>query len=348
MIKDLLEQDSKTDFKYLDACLSCYACETACPSGVDYGIILEFARHNYGQSQYTKGFWALVRKFVFKFVLPQRTLLNLLRNFLPFAPRVVKIQPKTKPTYRKIETGKIYRSTVNLTGVERTLSLALGCVMDTLYNSVHWDTIKVLNSCGYHVYIPDTVCCGSLASHSGEYGIGNEQANSMLTELAKHNYPVVFNSAGCGAFTKTEAEKLQVSFKIFDLIEAINQAPVDLLSKLKTFEHEPVTAVYHPACHLNHMQGLSGDYLCLLKQIPWLTLKHLPEADVCCGSAGFYNLIEPKMAEAIGERKAAFIRASGAKIIITANPGCLSQIQAHLGEGYKLMHPVTLLASAWQ
>ncbi len=155
------------------------------------------------------------------------------------------------------------------------------------------------------------------------------------------------NSAGCGAFLKNHS-----NLKTLDLIEALQQAPVNPM-KVNFLETNydattkgpkaKITAVYHPACHLNHQQGLANDYVDLLKEIPNLVLVPLYEADMCCGSAGFYNLIKSKMANEIGKRKARFIKNTGTKIVLTANPGCMSQIQAHLGTEYKVLHPVSLI-----
>ena len=107
---------------------------------------------------------------------------------------------------------------------------------------------------------------------------------------------------------------------------------------------QSLKAVYHPACHLYHAQGLTTQYQGLLALIPHLELVPFLEAEVCCGSAGFYNLIKPELAEPIGERKAENIKNAGVDMVITANPGCMSQIEAHLGLGYRVLHPMSLLA----
>lgn len=359
LINDLIQDDfelrdhSLNDkaVEYLDNCLSCYACESACPSGVQYGSILDYARHNLRQTAYNKGIFALIRKIAFVLLLPSRTLLNYARGFYERFGFVlpIKTKPQLSGEYREIKTGTTYRSEeifFDIKDDDRTIVMPLGCLMDTFYNNVHHDTIYVLNRFGYHVYVPNLGCCGALASHSGEPGIGAAQLNAMQVNLINYGLPVVINSAGCGAFLKEHVEEV----KILDLIEALKSAPKDPVSK-NIFNNESMEPsipaleiTYHPACHLNHRQGVAYDYLDLLKKIPNLLIKDLPEADTCCGSAGLYNLIKPQMAEAIGKLKADNIKSTEVRIVATANPGCMSQIQSSLGKDYQVVHPITLIA----
>ncbi len=340
----------KKSLEYLDNCLSCYACETVCPSGVEYGSILDYARHTLHKTNYNKGFWGFIRKLAFSVVLPNRKILNLFRSCYEKFSFLVPL--KTKPTlakpYRSIETGVIYKSEeifFDIKEDERTVIMPLGCLMDTFFNEVHHDTIYVLNRFGYHVLVPELGCCGALASHSGEAGIGQAQLNQFMVKLTSYGYPVVMNSAGCGAFLKENV----LDLKILDLVEALNTAPKDPISKSvfveetnQEFPEQFIT--YHPACHLNHRQGLAYDYLAWLEKIPNLNIAKLVDADMCCGSAGIYNLIKPQMAEKIGKLKAQNIQATSAHIVATANPGCMSQIQSSLGKDYKVLHPVSILA----
>ena len=385
LIKDLIQGEvPELDIagqEYLDNCLSCMACETVCPSGVEYIQLLDYARHEKQESSYSKGFWGLVRKFSFAFLLDQRYLLNLGRiglkilnifyKLFPFLPKLSKMQPSREIPYTKLEVNKLYPSAETILDVpdyERTVLFNLGCVMDTLYNSVHHDTIKVLNAAGYHVYVPASGCCGALASHSGEFKIGEKQTEKFIqaqcdalnklyeTEQALGDFsnPIVFNSAGCGAHVKDKVYLESLVLKdIAELIDPDNWlAPISLEAfKAKLINPASLRAVYHPACHLYHAQGLTTQYQSLLALIPNLELIPFLEAEVCCGSAGFYNLIKPQLAEPIGERKAANIKKAGVDLVITANPGCMSQIEAHLSEGsgdgkqsYTVIHPMSLLA----
>ena len=404
LIKDLIQGEvselDATGQEYLDNCLSCMACETVCPSGVEYIQLLDYARHEKQENGYTKGFWGLVRKFSFAFLLDQRYLLNLGRiglkvlnifyKLFPFLPKLSKMQPSREISYTKLEVNKLYPSTekildedgenagIGVCEQSRTVLFNLGCVMDTLYNSVHHDTIKVLNAAGYHVYVPASGCCGALASHSGEFKIGEKQTEKFIQAqcdalnklyegpdenaeiedyepfhrraLEDFSNSIVFNSAGCGAYVKDKVYLESLVIKdIAELIDPDNWlAPISLEAfKAKLVNPASLKAVYHPACHLYHAQGLTTQYQSLLALIPNLELIPFLEAEVCCGSAGFYNLIKPKLAEPIGERKAANIKKAGADLVITANPGCMSQIEAHLSEGYKVIHPMSLLAQCF-
>ena len=364
LINDLIKKEEidKTELatttEYLDNCLSCYACETVCPSNVDYSGILNHARQNYSVSNYSKGFMGLIRFLSFKFLLPNRNLLylfgNLLRNFswlmtaCSIFSKKIKLLSNLKSSlnkeYRKIQTNHIYHSDIYLKNINletRIVSLPLGCVMDTLFNVVHWDTIYVLNKFGYHVYIPNTGCCGSLASHSGEYELGKQQVQEVLLQFAQNKYPVVMNSAGCGAFVK---EHNHENFPIIDLITALRSSPYNPIQECHSYINQKLKISYHPACHLNHKQGVAYEYLDLLREIPSLEINIIKSADVCCGSAGFYNLIKPEMANAIGQEKVKNIQKSDAKILVTANPGCISQIQSLLPDDYTVVHPVNLIA----
>jgi len=400
LIKDLIQNKvSKLDNKsreYLDNCLACQACETACPSGVQYISLLDYVRHEKSETAYNTGFWGLFRSLSFNYLLANRSFLNLGRRFLnfinyfyrllPSLPRLNRIQPLTNISYKPLAINTLYRSSdkiLDKTDAERTVIFNLGCVMDTLYNQVHHDTIKVLNAAGYHVFIPNSQCCGALATHSGEFKIGEKHTNQFidaqceaLTTLEGMNLAlpgfsnfIVFNSAGCGAHVKDKvfAESLVVR-DIGELLDPVNwKAPLPLeifkskLGRITDFlegerlgtkeeclgvnsERTTLKAVYHPACHLQHAQGLTTQYQNLLSLISGLELIPVMEAEVCCGSAGFYNLIKPKLAELIGERKAANIKATAANFLITANPGCMSQIQAHLGDAGRVFHPMSVLA----
>ncbi len=374
LIQDQLSQDQPSNnsknqsIKYLDACLSCQACESVCPSGVDYSKILESARRDFGLSNYSQGLWASLRKFIFRYLLPNRSLLNSLRlslrlingtKLIPLIGHLIplaKLSPRLTSSYKTIRTGYIYsnrlvtkkpfhtqQENLNTTENRPIVSLPLGCLMDTLYNKTHWDTIKVLNALGFDVYIPPSNCCGSLASHSNEHDIGDHQCSETLYELAKQAYPVVMNSAGCSAHLKHNASKHNSTTKILDFIEILAEAPVTLEEFSKLLHNpSPLKITYHAACHLHHAQKLpQQDYLDLLKLIPNIEILPLREADICCGSAGFYNIIQPNLAKHIGERKAQNIAETGAEILVSANPGCLSQIQAY--SDIEVIHPISLL-----
>lgn len=382
--KDEPSIDDKT-LEYLDNCLTCFACETVCPSGVDYAGILEQARSDHKATKLNNGFWGWLRFMAFKFLLPNRSFLNSARIMQRYFGFLVpmRIKPNLDFEYQKIQTNQLYLSEIDISDTpydKRIVAMPLGCVMDTIYNKIHLDTIYVLNQFGYHVFVPDTGCCGALAAHSGEHELGMGQVKENLEEFNRLEFPVVMNSAGCGAFVKEHKDDLKKpinqgdnlmeylenqpsELQVMDLIEALEKAPHDPFSQSFTSSKPVISSeseesqngfqenkgrrisiTYHPACHLNHRQGIAYNYLDLLKKIPNLDIKELHDADICCGSAGFYNLINPEMASEIGNLKATHVENTGARIVATANPGCMSQLENHVSKDIKVLHPVTILA----
>jgi glycolate oxidase iron-sulfur subunit len=343
-----ISQPDQQMFNYLDTCLSCFACETVCPSGVQYQDIIDYARFDLKLTRKNKGLWAFVRKYIFTNLLSDRSKLLKLKNFLAafdwlsdivglFFPKIKllnKLKPNFKATYKSIDIGRRFRSSVAV-NKRMTVALMLGCVMDTFYNQVHHDSIKLLNACGYDVLIPNLDCCGALACHSGEFDLGLKQRQDFISKAKALKIPLVMNSAGCGAFLKDQNE-----IEVLDIIELISDPVYDIWHKISKQELE---IVYHPACHLNHRQGLSSKYLKLLERFFKVDTSSL-NADTCCGSAGIYNILEPEMASKIGEKKSAELSVFETCTVVSANPGCINQLQAHLGIGYDVKHPVSLLA----
>lgn len=355
LINDLLqgqdEEEKQTKINYLDNCLSCYACETVCPSNVDYEGILHYARKELDYSNYNKGFYANLRKIFFQFFIRSRSLLRftslVMELFSPVIKTLMsltgfgkqaKLMPRFEYNYKALTESGVYTSKLDLDipDERRTLNLSLGCVMDTIYNRVHWDTIEVLNAFGYHVLISKSKCCGSLASHSGEFELGAQMKEDFSKTVKEEKYPLLINSAGCGAFLKEDK-----SLKTLDFIEAIKKAPFNPLEGKKF----PAQIIYHPACHLNHRQGISNLYEELLQSIKGLEILTLDQKDICCGSAGFYNLIKAESAEKIGKSKVEQFKSLDCPILVTANPGCMSQIKAYLPKDYQVLHPASFL---WQ
>lgn len=315
-------------FEYLDTCLACYACQTVCPSQVDYASILDFARRDLKLSKYSNNFLGSI----FDLILSNRAFLAFLRQIAKYIPLPSNFpKPNLDKLYRVIKPGTLYKSKIKNKTIK--VSLALGCIVDTFYNEIHHDTIKVLNAFGYDVFIPDLACCGSLALHSGQYNLGAKQEEEFIKLASELKMPIVFNSAGCGASIKH-------SGLVVDFIELIQKAPYNPLKNLK---HSGKDIVYHPACHLNHRQGLAYDYANFLSNFYTV---HLPEqADLCCGSAGIYNLLQSQMAAAIGKYKAKTIKDTGIDLLVTANAGCINQLQHHLGKDCQVLHPISLLAA---
>jgi glycolate oxidase iron-sulfur subunit len=228
------------------------------------------------------------------------------------------------------------------------VGVLLGCAQRFFYPDVNADTVRLLAAAGYEVVVPPgQECCGALHLHAGRLEDFRAMARRLMP--AFHDVDlVVVNAAGCGSALKEydhwlpeDAARL-FALKVRDVSEVLADADLPLRPL-------PQTVTYHDACHLVHGQRVRAEPRSLLRRIPELTLVDLPDGELCCGSAGIYNLLEPEMAGELGRRKAARIRETGARVVAAGNPGCLMQIRQHcraLGLEIEVVHPVTLLARA--
>jgi len=350
--------------RHLDLCLGCRACETACPSGVPFGQLLEATR---GQME-RRGIAAPGRdRSTLRFLLdvfphPARLgamlhglrmyqwsgMQALVRGFGLLAP-FKKLQameallpPVPAPTAPLPEV-------IAPRGPRRgRAGLLLGCAQRFFYPDVNADTARLLSAAGYEVVTPRSQeCCGALHLHAGHVDELRAMARRLIP-LFRDVDVVVANAAGCGSALKEYAHWLPddaarlFSERVRDVSEVL--AGCDLpLRPLRE------TVTYHDACHLAHGQRVRAEPRELLRRIPGLTLVDLPDSELCCGSAGVYNLLEPEMAGELGRRKIARIRETGARVVAAGNPGCLMQIRQHCraqGLAVEVVHPVTLLARA--
>ena len=344
---------------HVDRCLGCLACVTACPSGVEYGELLtpfremtekrrsrspieELTRTLTNQTLPYPGRFraaAALGRFtkVFKPLLPAalRTMLDLLPERLP--PRVA--LPRLAPARG-----------------ERRARVALlsGCVQQVLTPGINRTTVDVLTSNGVEVVIPPRQgCCGALAMHTG--------AANQARGLARRNFDafdldevdaVVTNAAGCGSgmheypllFAGEAEEQAARDFadKVQDVTVFLDALGIESPPALPA----PMTIAYHDACHLAHAQGVTDAPRRLLATVPNLTLVPIPEGEICCGSAGSYNIEQPEIAAQLGQRKAEAILSTGAQAVVTGNIGCMTQIDSHLrqlGKPLPIFHTVELL-----
>jgi glycolate oxidase iron-sulfur subunit len=370
-----LEPNEPDVVKHLDLCLGCRACETACPSGVPYGNLLEYARERMREAH---GHPAIVEAARHAFLgtlarpnhlalalkmantltsgampAPAARLLAGNRNVDAHTPQPVMGSPartNNLPTYMPAIGPRRAR-----------VALLTGCVMRVLYDNIHRDTLSALVANGCEVLArPGQPCCGALHLHNGFGDDARAMARALIDTLSPFDGldAIITNSAGCGSTLKEygalladdpvyAARAAAFAAKVRDISEFLGDlgwvAPLDSLGDL------PVTLAYHDACHLAHGQGVRDQPRELLAQIPGVTLVPLPESEICCGSAGIYNFTEPEMARSLLERKLDRIAATGATIIAAGNPGCLAWIEAGAqarGLPIRLAHPVTLLAEA--
>jgi glycolate oxidase iron-sulfur subunit len=347
---------------HIDRCLGCRACETACPSGVPYGHLLEATRATLTREQPNPPVARLIL-----FVFARRTLLRLamlggrvaratriswllsrLPGRLGFAMAMLE---STRAPVRRAR----YRPTGD--GVRGTATLLTGCVMEGLFAETNRATERTLVTNGYEVVeTPSQRCCGALHAHAGDAERARSLARLNVAAFERSGADfIAVNAAGCGAIMKEYGQLLAgdpawrdraaaVSAKVRDVSELLADAgprPGGVL---------PLTVTYDAPCHLLHAQRVVSPPLAVLGAIPGLTLVPLEGSEHCCGSAGIYNLIEPDVSDRVLAPKLANIAATHAPLVATGNPGCLMQIGAGLrqaGMRSKAVHPVDLLDASY-
>jgi glycolate oxidase iron-sulfur subunit len=354
---------TETFTRHLDLCLGCRACETACPSGVPFGSLLEATRaqiERQGRPARDRWFRALVFAL---FPHPARmgralALLRLYRGSglqaLTRSLGVLRAFPRLAAMDALL--GDVPRSTplpgvVPAVGPTRgRVGLLTGCVQRHLYPSVNQDTARLLALAGWEVVIPKAqACCGALDLHAGRLDDFRARALALSHAFPSDLDYVVSNAAGCGSAMREyrhwlpgAPEAARLAERTRDVTELL--APADLpLGRLD------LTVAYHEPCHLAHGPRVRSEPRAMLRKIPGLRLLELPEGDLCCGSAGIYNLLEPEMAEALVTRKIARIVETGARVVATGNPGCMLQIANGCrarGVDVEVVHPVELVARA--
>lgn len=353
--------------QHIDACLGCMACVTACPSGVQYDKLLESVRpqleRNVPRAPSDRLFReAIFALFPYKRRLRAAALPGAVYQKLATVPAVRKLAAKLPGRLAALEsllppvtvreafaTLPVHTSAVG----ERRGRVALlsGCVQDVFFHRVNEATVRVLAAEGLDVLVPrDQQCCGALELHAGREDPALARARRTIARFERLDVDhVVTNVAGCGSSMKDYAHLLaddpewavrakEFSARVRDVHEVLAE-----LGPRAPRSPVAVRVAYHDACHLGHAQGVRTQPREVLRSIPELELLDIPEAALCCGSAGIYNMIMPEAADELGRRKADNVRAVEPAVVVTANPGCLLQIGKHLGGALPLLHPVQLL-----
>lgn len=354
---DQTQSWSPSTHQSIDACLGCRACETACPSGVQYGKILELAR----EQSHSKNGNPYQKKFVNNLTNQNLTRLQLtLSNFLP--------NKKIPTILSKLLSGENPEAdspqlpdynpwppipAEELPPIQGEVYLLEGCVMRTLYPGVHEATRRLLRRIGYQVRESNAGCCGALHTHAGYLPEAESRAQSLAKAMPE-DLPIIINSAGCGSTIKEYGSVIGQDLQSFARRAADPTTFFEThgLSTLlaQSSKLPPIKVTYHEACHLIHGQKISQTPKNLLLNIPNLTLIPLHEADLCCGSAGTYNIFQPKMARELLNRKWANVQATGADYLVTGNPGCQSWIEQANREyqnPIRVLHTLELLESAF-
>ena len=317
---------------HIDRCLGCMSCVTACPSGVRYDLLVNHTRAEIEQRHRRGPVERLKRRAIFA-TFPHHRRLAPLRPLLPIAHALNPLAPKKPPKTPPIAEVTAARGTK-----KGRVGFLQGCVQRAFFPHVNYATVQVLAAEGWEVYSPTAPeCCGSLELHAGERDSA-ERRHQETVEAFRDVDIIVTNAAGCGSGMR---EYDDLAPKVRDVNELLA-------------EHEPqaprgridLKLAYHDACHLAHAQHIREQPRDLLRSIPGIELLEPDHWELCCGSAGIYNITKPQTANELGRRKAEHLLATGAQAIAAANPGCTLQIQAHLrklGRPLPVHHPMELL-----
>ncbi len=347
---------NSTVVQHFDRCLGCMACVTACPSGVRYDRLIEQTRALV-EDGYARGIGdRAVRALVFAALPHPRRLrvalaLSVVGRRLPL-PRRLRPLAELAPRWRSAE--RVPDVTKAPGGAVARVALLTGCVQRVLFGDVNAATVRVLAGHGCDVVVPQGQgCCGALAVHAGRAADGRAWARRTIAafEAAGTDY-VVTNAAGCGSVLKEYAVLLADDPDWAERAVAFS-ARVRDVSELVT-ELEPrgearplgLRVAFQDSCHLLHAQGLRLPPRTLLATVPELELVEVAGQEICCGSAGIYNILQPEAARELGDRKAESVLAAGPDAYASANPGCLVQVAAALrraGRPLPALHPVELL-----
>ena len=354
---------------HFDSCLGCMACMTACPSGVDYGKLIEATRAQIERKTERSRGEKLHRRFAFEtFTRPERLrqmrwpLLAYQKSGLQAVVRgsgLLKLLPKRARAMEallpKLGPREMVAEVTPAVGTKRRRAgLLLGCVQREFFPQVNAATVRVLAAEGCEVVAPrEQPCCGALLVHAGEETAAVEFAKKAIEAFERANVEtIVTNAAGCGSNVKEYghllrdepeyAERAKVfAAKCKDITEIL--AELEPRAKRNTLK---LRVAFHDSCHLQHAQGVRTQPRALLSSIPGLEIAEIPEAAICCGSAGIYNLVQPDAANALGDRKANLIAPLKTDVVATGNPGCVLQLQASLarcGCETPVVHTIQLL-----
>jgi glycolate oxidase iron-sulfur subunit len=363
--------------RHIGLCLACRGCESACPSGVRYGRMIEDARAELEALTSRGWFSRRFRQFVFVRLLESRSALSVAGTLLYLFERsglkalvrglgqmrllgglgdVSQLTPSADPPFFFRQIGKTFPAE----GERRhRVAFLAGCIANVSFARLNEATVRVLQKNGCEVVVPaGQSCCGALHLHSGVRGEARKLARRNIDAVLEGGFDAaITNAAGCGSVLKEYGELLEdlpeyaekarrFSTLIKDVTEFLAGAELN-----RRFGRVDAVVTYQDSCHLAHGQKIRRAPRELLTAIPGLQFHEMAGADLCCGSAGIYNVVENRMSMQILEHKMESVNATGARIVATANPGCLLQLQAGVrmhGSGQRVMHVVELLDLAYR
>jgi glycolate oxidase iron-sulfur subunit len=353
-------RESDAAVLHLDRCLACRACEAVCPSGVPYGELIGEARADIARARGTPplgrlALWSVSRPRVLGAAAALLALADRLglravaRRILPARLRRLDAlaPPLGRPAYRPVAVE----------APRASVALLLGCVMRVSYGDVHTATARVLARLGIAIVdAPGQTCCGALHAHAGDHAEALRLAKRNIAAFERAGVDAILtNAAGCGAHLKSYVHLLEGDPAWADRAVAIASRVRDVNEYLAatadrpTFGELAMRITYQDPCHLAHAQGIRAEPRSLLRRVRGLELVEMVDADVCCGSAGFYNLAQPEYADRLLESKIDAVLATGADAAVTANPGCMLQLAAGLrsrGSSIPVLHVVEVLDRA--
>ncbi len=364
LMKEMLEGRLPLEqgLPYIDKCLGCLACVPSCPSGVQYGELVTSFRA-YAEEDHRRPVAERLTRVMLRHVLPfpgrfraAARLGRIARPFKSLLPRqmaaMLELIPAGLPPKQPLP--EIYPAQ----GERRAcVALLAGCVQQVVAPKINWATLRVLAENGVETVLPaGQGCCGALAMHTGEAGQARELASRNLQAFPKNVDAVLTNAAGCGSGMK----EYGLLFKGWPQEDAargfaghVKDVAVfleELGMKAPAPLNRELRVAYHDACHLAHAQGVREAPRRLLASIPNLELLEVPEGDICCGSAGTYNIEQPEIARTLGNQKARNVLQTGAQALAAGNIGCLLQIKGHLktlGSDLPVYHTLQILDQAY-
>lgn len=368
---------SESYIEHLDLCLACRGCESACPSGVQYGRLIEAARAEIENRVRRPWTVRLLRRFVFATLLPSPMWLrsaaallwayqNLglekalrasgLMKALGRLGRLERLAPRAEfPTFFSAY-GKVFPAK----GPRRyKVALLGGCIANVCFARLNEATVRVLQRNGCEVHVPQgQTCCGALHQHAGMRAPARRLARQNIAALAGGGYDAILtNSAGCGSTLKEYGELLEHEPEWAEKARQFSRTVKDVNEFLAAVGLNPdmgpvaATVTYQDSCHLAHGQKVKAAPRQLLRAVPGLKLREMPRADLCCGSAGIYNVVQNEMAMQILERKMQDVNSVDADAVVTANTGCMIQLRVGValwGRGQKVLHVIEVLDQAYQ
>jgi glycolate oxidase iron-sulfur subunit len=365
--------------RHIDSCLDCRACETACPSGVEYGRLVESARAQINRYYKRRGLSQHLRHVFFQKLLPNRKMLDsvgtllwifqksgleaiLVKSGIPnlFSKRlgrVAALSPRMEKPFFTRRLGQVVKPDGD---VRYRVAFFAGCIANLAFARLNDATVRVLVRNGCEVVIPETQgCCGALHVHAGIRDRARELAKQNIrTFLAGGFDYFITNAAGCGSVLKEypllfEHEDREFYDRARDFSSRVRDV-TEFLAGIefnRNFGAIRSRATYQDPCHLGHAQRIRSAPRQLMAAIPGLELVELKESEVCCGSAGIYNVVQNEMADRLLESKMRRVDETGAELIVTANPGCLLQLRTGVvrsGHKRRVLHVVELLDEAYR